>query len=529
MQPFVERLSLQQKWGLVMSWHSTHHQCNELNSRSEVSGRRGCAELVPSEPTTNQAEEHPARIQVTGVRQRAARDDPGDVEAVQAQEIVQPLLHGVPRGVPDGLVQGHLVQGASCKGGKGHSALQGTARQASHGIPVLWGAPRLENCHLSPLQTLPSETREGRTAEFHHFPTRALPPQLQRDSPGTWLAAAQAQGHPARGAVPEVSLAVAVALFSAVRVTWLWALCCRSCWMSFSDSERPVPSYLETGHREAAARNQSSGEKPRGCSSLTHWWWKPWTPGKGPAGSSPGAEEWQQPHRSPRARPGPASQNQRGGCTAEESLDTVTASSSLPATWERSEFTELEPCKAPCCPWAPQTASQRLSCGKAERWERVYAALTGTGSRILFSTIPHKFICRGEENKGNLITKSSSCTAPFTFLCFCFGRNPRGSFVIYKSFPEREKVFWGSNSQKICLRAQPTRTVTHHTEWTRWKSKQLQHWQKTRARNEKLGRQECQLPGWSACAPWTHSLWPLPCWTLDLRTEQSHSPGVPGK
>lgn len=63
-------------------------------------------------------------------------------------------------------------------------------------------------------------------------------------------------------------MAVAVALFSAVRVTWLWALCWRSCWMSFSDSDRPVPSYLGTGHREAAARNQSSGESPGAAPAL---------------------------------------------------------------------------------------------------------------------------------------------------------------------------------------------------------------------------------------------------------------------
>lgn len=154
MQPFLERLPLQQKWGLVISWQHTPAVQWELNSRSEVLGERLCAELIPSaaQPTTSQAEKHSARIQVTGVRQRAARDDPGDVEAVQAQEIIQPLLHRVPRGISDGLVQGHLVQSASCKGYKGHSVLEGTARQASHGIPVLWRAPRLENCHLSPLK-----------------------------------------------------------------------------------------------------------------------------------------------------------------------------------------------------------------------------------------------------------------------------------------------------------------------------------------------------------------------------------------
>lgn len=116
------RLSLQQNWSLVMSWQHTPPVPGELNSRSEVSGKRSCAELIPSgtEPTLNQPEDHSARIQVTGVRQWAARDDPGDVEAVQAQEIIQPLLHGVPRRVPDGLVQGHLVQRASCRDCTGH-------------------------------------------------------------------------------------------------------------------------------------------------------------------------------------------------------------------------------------------------------------------------------------------------------------------------------------------------------------------------------------------------------------------------
>lgn len=121
MQPFLEVVSAA-KLELVMSWQHTPPVPGELNSRSEVSGKRSCAELIPSatEPTLNQPEEHSARIQVTGVWQGAARDDPGDVEAVQAQEIIQPLLHGVPRRVPDGLVQGHLVQRASCRDCTGH-------------------------------------------------------------------------------------------------------------------------------------------------------------------------------------------------------------------------------------------------------------------------------------------------------------------------------------------------------------------------------------------------------------------------
>lgn len=56
----------------------------------------------------------PRRIQLTGFRQGAAGDNPGDVEAIQAQQVVQPLLHGVPRGVSDRLLQGNLMQGSHC-------------------------------------------------------------------------------------------------------------------------------------------------------------------------------------------------------------------------------------------------------------------------------------------------------------------------------------------------------------------------------------------------------------------------------
>lgn len=98
-----------------MFWQHPPPVPGELNSRSKALGKKLCAELIPA---MSQAEKLSVRIQVTGVWQRAARDDPGDVEAVQAQEIIQPLLHGVPRRVPDGLVQGHLVQRASCRGAK---------------------------------------------------------------------------------------------------------------------------------------------------------------------------------------------------------------------------------------------------------------------------------------------------------------------------------------------------------------------------------------------------------------------------
>lgn len=54
------------------------------------------------------------RIQLAGLGQGAARDYPGDVEAIQAQQVVQPLLHGVSGGVSDGLLQGDLMQGSRC-------------------------------------------------------------------------------------------------------------------------------------------------------------------------------------------------------------------------------------------------------------------------------------------------------------------------------------------------------------------------------------------------------------------------------
>lgn len=54
------------------------------------------------------------RIQVAGLRQRAAGDEPGNVQAVQTQQVVEPPLYGVSRGVTDGLVQSDLVERASC-------------------------------------------------------------------------------------------------------------------------------------------------------------------------------------------------------------------------------------------------------------------------------------------------------------------------------------------------------------------------------------------------------------------------------
>ena len=68
--------------------------------------------LPSSLPFTGRME--PRRIQLTRFRQGAAGDDPSDVEAIQAQQVVQPLLHGVPRGVSDRLLQGNLMQGSHC-------------------------------------------------------------------------------------------------------------------------------------------------------------------------------------------------------------------------------------------------------------------------------------------------------------------------------------------------------------------------------------------------------------------------------
>ena len=52
------------------------------------------------------------------MRQRAARYEPGDVQAVQTEQLIQPLLHGVPWAVTDGLVQRDLMKGAGCMEGE---------------------------------------------------------------------------------------------------------------------------------------------------------------------------------------------------------------------------------------------------------------------------------------------------------------------------------------------------------------------------------------------------------------------------
>lgn len=58
------------------------------------------------------------RIQVTCLWQWASRDESGNVETVETEQLVQPLLHRVCRSVPDGLVQGNLVEAACCEGRK---------------------------------------------------------------------------------------------------------------------------------------------------------------------------------------------------------------------------------------------------------------------------------------------------------------------------------------------------------------------------------------------------------------------------
>lgn len=55
-----------------------------------------------------------SRIQVTSLWKWAARDEPGYVQTVQAEEIIQPLLYGVSGSVPDGLVKRHFVERSSC-------------------------------------------------------------------------------------------------------------------------------------------------------------------------------------------------------------------------------------------------------------------------------------------------------------------------------------------------------------------------------------------------------------------------------
>jgi len=56
------------------------------------------------------------RIQVTGLWQWAARNEPGNVETVETEQLIQPLLHRVSWSVPNGLVQRNLMESASCGG-----------------------------------------------------------------------------------------------------------------------------------------------------------------------------------------------------------------------------------------------------------------------------------------------------------------------------------------------------------------------------------------------------------------------------
>lgn len=234
-----------------MSWQHTPQVPRELNSKSEVLEKRSCAELIPSatEPSTRNDKCWDTFSEDTGHRCLAEGSQrwswwcwgspgTGDHSATSPrgpQERIWWTRAGTPH--------------AMCE----LQELHRTFTAGSHSQPRIPQDPcalkasRIRNlsvANFSPLKSFPSETREGKTAEFCHFPTQTLshgckahgcvgqPRDLGDSSP---------RPQP-RGAVPEVSLAVAVDLFSAVRVTWLWALCWRSCWMSFRDSERPVPS-----------------------------------------------------------------------------------------------------------------------------------------------------------------------------------------------------------------------------------------------------------------------------------------------
>lgn len=55
------------------------------------------------------------RIQITSLWKRAARNKPGDVQTVQTQKLIQPLLYRVCWSIADGLVEGDLVERASCE------------------------------------------------------------------------------------------------------------------------------------------------------------------------------------------------------------------------------------------------------------------------------------------------------------------------------------------------------------------------------------------------------------------------------
>lgn len=68
--------------------------------------------MLRSPPSLSQNKRR--RIQLTGFRQGAAGDNPSDVETIQAEQVVEPLLHCVPRGVSDRLLQGNLMQSSRC-------------------------------------------------------------------------------------------------------------------------------------------------------------------------------------------------------------------------------------------------------------------------------------------------------------------------------------------------------------------------------------------------------------------------------
>lgn len=160
-----------------------------------------------------------------------------------------------------------------------HIELEVTANKECNRISVLWRAPRTLENHYSHsfhlLKVFTSENREEKTEEssfifpYHYLPTATNYMDTWDTNRACQSAAPEItviHHSPEHDGIPEESLAVAVDLFSAVMVTWVWALCWRSCWMSFRDSDRPVPSYLKSRRQKSEANNQtailSHGEAP---------------------------------------------------------------------------------------------------------------------------------------------------------------------------------------------------------------------------------------------------------------------------
>lgn len=71
---------------LVMRSHIESHEPLEENFRGLVVAKEGISVNI---------------VELTGLRQRAARNNAGDVEAIQAQQVIQPLLYCIPGGISD--------------------------------------------------------------------------------------------------------------------------------------------------------------------------------------------------------------------------------------------------------------------------------------------------------------------------------------------------------------------------------------------------------------------------------------------